>query len=138
MARRRRGRPADQPAPEQQPDQEVVSRRRRRRGQPQVDITNQAVPQPSTAALAERQFNSIIRGVKRMSADSVTGIFQSSTRRLEELGHRRNGKPITKTPEGSDQVDIGSVLTWMKEIKKDDSDAIAQLKAIQATASLRQ
>lgn len=87
------------------------------------------------AALPPNQFNNIIRLVRRGSAEQVAQIRQITFDTLKRLGAPREAeRAVAKTPAGSDQVDMGSIVSWMQNVSADDWDSIRQVIAIDATA----
>jgi len=46
---------------------------------------------------------------------------------------RDTTKAVPGAPKGSDQVDLGSVISWVKKVKVTDTVALAQLVQIDAT-----
>jgi len=88
--------------------------------------------------LPKNHFNNIIRAVKLGQINRVREIRTATFHALKRLGVERDLKyGIRKTPAGSDQVDIGSIVTWLKKITLEDSAAIKQLITIDATACKR-
>jgi hypothetical protein len=88
--------------------------------------------------LPKNHFNNIIRVVKLGEITRVREIRTATFNTLKRLGVERDLKcGIRKTPSGSDQVDIGSIVTWFKKITKEDIAAIKQLVTIDATACKR-
>lgn len=88
--------------------------------------------------LPKNQFNNIIRWINTGSVDRAISIRQASFTALKRLGVPRNeAKAVTGIPNGSDQFDSGSLVTWMQKIKPENKRAIWQLQAIDATAVKR-
>lgn len=88
--------------------------------------------------LPKPQFNNIIRVVRHGSLDNVTAVRTATFYALKRLGVARNTeKAVAKTPKGSDQVNIGSFVTWTQKLKSSDDEGVRQLVAIDATAVLR-
>jgi len=88
--------------------------------------------------LPKNHFNNVIRAIKLGEIVRVREIRTATFNTLKRLGVERDLKcGIRKTPAGSDQVDIGSIVTWLKKITADDTAAIKQLVTIDATACKR-
>jgi RAB protein geranylgeranyltransferase component A len=84
--------------------------------------------------LPQNQFNNVIRMVRRSEAERVLVLRNATFNALKALGVKRDTNMVVAgMPAGSNQVDIGSVITWVKKIKKTDTAAIAQLLQIDAT-----
>ena len=85
------------------------------------------------------QYNGVIRLLKTSSIGYVQSIRSGSQANLKRLGVARNLKAgAKKTPKGSDQVNVLSILNWMAKITPEDTNAITQLVAIDATACQRE
>ncbi len=93
---------------------------------------------PIEKHLPDNHFNTVIRVVKMSSLDVVKEIKTATFFALKRLGAKRrvvNAK--RKIPAGSDQIDIGSFITWMNKVQVGDEKAIEQIVAIDATACRR-
>ena len=99
--------------------------------------------------LLKRHFSSIIRLIKRSRLDRVEQIRHATYETLRNLGVKRDlSKVVNRTPTGSDQGDVSSILAWIKKIRepaegadkstvKDFRQAVKQVVAIDATAVAR-
>lgn len=98
-----------------------------------------AVPRnPINKALEDRHFKTVIRQVKNASMGKVKPLQTAAFNNLKRLGVKKDlSKAVKGLPNGSDQWDAGSILTWMAKINPKDDDAIVQLQAIHATCSVR-
>lgn len=58
--------------------------------------------------------------------------------RLRQLrASRDRGNVVAGVPKGSDNVDTGSIITWMSKISKNNEAALDQLTKIWATGKAR-
>ena len=93
---------------------------------------------PVVAKMPTSHFDTVIRMLKRAESDRVKQVRMASFRNLKRLGVKRDvSKAVVKLPTGSDQVDVGSVVTWMDKIKPENKSAIRQLVAMDATSVRR-
>ena len=92
-----------------------------------------------TDALTEYEFNSIIRQIKKSSEDRVAVLRTATHAALKRLKVRRAVSKAVKgpAPEGSDQSDGQSFAVWTQRLQKKDVEAVKQLVAIDATATVR-
>ncbi len=99
-------------------------------------------------AMSEQQLNNVIRVIKKESVDKTGAIGRPAHIKLMELdGDARDQglTPIVPSPEldldlipegipdGSDQFDPGSIITWINKIQLGDDESIYQLSVIDAT-----
>lgn len=83
-------------------------------------------------------FNSMIRVIRRGSADRAETLKTIAEQRLAELEIELDPSlAISTTPPGSDHFDALSFKVWAAAVTVDDEDAIEQLQSIQATAQVR-
>lgn len=88
--------------------------------------------------LPKRDFNSVIRAILTGPQSRAASFRGASFRNLKRLGIARNlSKAHVKVPEGSDQIDVGSIVTWMDNIQPEHKRSIWQLIEIDATAVSR-
>lgn len=91
--------------------------------------------------LPDTQFNDVIRMIKRSRVDNVELLVIGARARLKELKARpKPDKAVSGVPEGNNQVNVGSIVTWMNKIdrkKKGFKRSIRQLVVIEATATKR-
>ena len=93
---------------------------------------------PVEKHLPDNQFNNIIRLVKMADLERVKHIKTATFLALKRLkAKRRVVNAKRKIPKGSDQVDIGSFITWMSKVQAVDKKAIEQIVSIDATACRR-
>ncbi len=113
-----------------------------KRKAPEVKAQQQEGVEPDAkkpVELEQSKFNNVIRLVRNGSIASADQLRNAAFEQLKSLGlHRDEVQPETKTPGGSDQVDVGSVITWMGKVTKADKVAVQQLRKIRATAKARQ
>lgn len=90
------------------------------------------------AKLPKDQFFTALRLVKRSDINVVTHLRTATFQNLNRLGLERDeSKAVGNTPKGSDQVDTGSLVTWMRGIKPDERKACEQLVTLDATLVAR-
>lgn len=88
--------------------------------------------------LPRNQFRNIIRVINKSGIDLSSSIRQITYDALKRLGVKRDlTKAKSGIPRGSDQVDLGSIKTWLSKIQVSNVDAIKQLVVIDATAVVR-
>jgi hypothetical protein len=88
--------------------------------------------------LPKNQFNNVIRVLKTAPIDRVRQIRTMTFKTLKRLEVERDFTyGIIKTPKGSDQVDVGAIVTWLNKIQPGEEAAIKQLLSIDATACKR-
>lgn len=88
--------------------------------------------------LPKNQFNNVIRLLRRADIETVNTIRNVTYRKMKELGLKRDvSKAAQSTPNGSDQVDVQSLVVWINAIKPDEKRAQWQLIEIDATAVAR-
>ena len=84
------------------------------------------------------QLNNVIRLIHCAERERVEVLRTATESTLARLKVARNlRKAIGKTPAGSDQWDVGSIVAWLNKIKATDALAIQQLVAIDATVVSR-
>lgn len=90
-------------------------------------------------ALPTGQFNNIIHSIKVASPETVKQLRHATFHRLRKLGVVRDtGKAVTAAPRrGSAQLDVGTIVAWIGKVTPDETDAVAQLVAIDATLVAR-
>lgn len=85
--------------------------------------------------LTDAGFNSTIRAVRTKDIEKVNQILTLAESALERTGHKADpSKAVKSTPQGSDQLDVGTLVTWAGKIGRRDRSAVRQLIAIHATA----
>lgn len=88
--------------------------------------------------LPPNQLNNIIRFARRADASGVAQLRHVTFANLKRLGvNREPGQAIEKTPGGSDQVDVRSIVEWIEKITTDDKPSVEQLVVIDATLVAR-
>lgn len=88
--------------------------------------------------LPKNQYNNVIRLLRRADISTVLAIRNVTFVRLNEIGVKRDlSKAVEKTPNGSDQVDVQSVVQWIRSVTPDQKRAVWQLVEIDATACSR-
>lgn len=84
--------------------------------------------------LPQNQFNNIIRLIRRGDINLVMSLRNVTFTKLKSLKVARDpAKVVIKTPAGSDQVDVQSIVVWVNNVHPSDKDSVAQLVAIDAT-----
>jgi len=105
---------------------------------PVLDNSAPVEPEKVEFALPKRDFDKLIRYVKRTNSDGVAAIRTLTHQALRRLGAKRDvTKTINGIPKGSDQVDVGSIKRWLSKIEASDPTAIKQLVALDATVCHR-
>jgi hypothetical protein len=93
---------------------------------------------PSSAAMTERNFSSIIRYIKKKDLDSVEALFVALEQFVKDRKIKlRKGGAVEGVPDGSDQFDRGTFLTWLEKIDSGDGAALAQVRLFYHTAKAR-
>jgi len=88
--------------------------------------------------LPANQFNNVIRFIRRAEATSIAQLRHVTFTKLKSLGvNREPGQAVAKTPGGSDQVDVRSIVEWIEKITIDDKPSVEQLVVIDATLVAR-
>lgn len=83
-------------------------------------------------------FFNIIRLIHKLPLDHIAQIRSVTYETLKRLGVKRDlEKAVTAIPKGSSQVDVGTIVAWMRKIQAKDKRAIRQLVAIDATVCKR-
>ncbi len=92
-----------------------------------------------SVVLIKYHFDSMIRQIKQNSVDRVAVLRTATYEALKGLGAKRDlTKAVTgPAPKGSDQGDIQTFIVWTKKIVVGDVEAVVQLIAIDATATVR-
>ena len=93
---------------------------------------------PVQVELNPQQFNHVIRQIKNAAIDRAKLIRTATHSTLKRLKVKRDvSKAVKGIPKGSDQGNVGTILTWLERIGPTDKKAIRQLVAIDATAVAR-
>ena len=93
---------------------------------------------PREFKLPPKHMDNVIRLIKKVSLDHVKNLRTASYNNLKRLELKRDGRLARrKIPAGSDQFDLGSIITWMNQIPKTDKKAVRQLLVIDATCCRR-
>lgn len=110
---------------------------------PQVEpvLDNSAVNEDPTLEvskvikhLPDNQFGTVIRFVKTSTLDEVECLRLPVIRKLQEVDATRDmALARSRMPRGSDQIDVGSILTWISKIQEGDVESVNQLLIIDAT-----
>jgi hypothetical protein len=96
------------------------------------------MPDQFNVELLPGGLNTIIRLIHRAGTEQVLVLQAATLNTLQRLKVKRDiSKAVAKTPEGSDQIDLGSVIVWLNKIERKDAAAIAQLVVIDATCVAR-
>jgi len=93
---------------------------------------------PREFTLPTKHMDNVIRLLNTASLDHVKHLRTATWNNLKRLELKRDIRVARKkVPKGSDQFDLGSIITWMYNISKTDKKAIKQLLVIDATACRR-
>lgn len=91
-----------------------------------------------SVALNDDDFATYVRQIKMATLASALGIKAAFDANLKRLRLRvRNTPPVSGIPDGSDQVDGGTLVAWAASITKADAEAKQQLVQLAATANAR-
>ena len=95
-------------------------------------------PKNRVRSLGGPQFNRVIRVAKLADIDQVRQLRTATFTTLKELKVKRDlSKAVVGVPKGSDQVNSGDVLRWLRQVPSDDAAAVAQVVALDATLQNR-
>lgn len=88
--------------------------------------------------LSRSDFNSFIRFIRNGSVESIKQVRTETFNALKRLGVKRDlTKAPTKTPNGSDQSDVGTLIKFLRGIEPTSETAIIQLIVLDAAACQR-
>lgn len=88
--------------------------------------------------LPQKQYDTVIRIVRRADIDLVNQLRHVTHAKLKALGVARDlDKAVESTPSGSDQIDMQSIFKWINAIENGHKRSVWQLIAIDATAVKR-
>lgn len=88
--------------------------------------------------LQDSHFQNVLRWVRTIGIGRVKQIKSATFRTLKRLGVKRDvTKAVGGIPNGSDQFDLGSFLTWLDKVKVENKEAVAQVVVVDATAHKR-
>ena len=91
---------------------------------------------PVQIELPDNQFDTVIRNIKQMSIDNVNFLRYHTFHTLKRLRVKRDlTKAVAGIPDGSDHLNMQSIVVWMNKIaaKTDQTKkAIAQIVSIDA------
>ena len=91
-----------------------------------------------TVVLNDGDFNTYVRMIKSATLASALGVKAALDVNLGRLRLRIRGAiPAPGIPDGSDQIDIGTLVAWAGQIKKHDTAAKTQLVILAATVNAR-
>jgi len=80
------------------------------------------------------KFNNVIRGVRLGSAEKAKTVRQATYDTLRRLGVKRNlSKARKSTPNGSDHLDVGTLVSWLDSLSPKDKKAVRQAVILDAT-----
>jgi hypothetical protein len=93
---------------------------------------------PVETKLPKNQYNNTIRFVKNAPLERVKALKTATYNSLKRLGVKRDERRAKrKTPAGSDQGDVMSIVTWMDRVGPGDKAAVKQIVEIDATCCRR-
>lgn len=107
------------------------------RKKPQTDFVEDSSAADDTV-LAEKElqkghFNNVLRFVKSAPLESVRPVRTETYNALKRLQVSRDfSKAKSGIPKGSDQVDVGTLVKWLRSIEKPNEKAIEQLVILDA------
>ena len=88
--------------------------------------------------LQDSHFQTVLRWVRTIGIGRVKQIRSATFHTLRRLSVKRDmTKAVGGIPNGSDQFDLGSFLTWLDKVKVENEEAVAQIVAVDATAHRR-
>jgi hypothetical protein len=88
--------------------------------------------------LPANQLNNFVRMLFRADTERVMVLRNATFLALRRLGVKRDqSKAVSKIPDGTDQIDLGSAITWMDGIVPEDTVAVSQIVVLDATAVFR-
>jgi len=102
-----------------------------------------AVPVPVAGSrikeLSAGSFDTLIRQIKMLAAGSVESLLLAIEATMRRLRLRPDSSKAVggAPPDGSDQFDLRSFITWTEKITKRDAAAKQQLVAFHATCKAR-
>lgn len=77
--------------------------------------------------------------IRTAGLDRVEQVRIAVERNMKRLGVKvGRTKPVEETPDGSDQVDVMSMVVWADSIESNDRKAKRQLAKLAATLGVRQ
>lgn len=93
---------------------------------------------PIQKELPANQLNNFVRMLFRADTERVMVLRNATFLALRRLGVKRDlSKAVGKMPDGTDQIDLGSAITWMDGIMSEDTIAASQVVVLDATAVSR-
>lgn len=93
---------------------------------------------PIQLKMPDNHFRNVIRAIRTANLDRIKPLEGVVKEAMKRLSQKRSMKMAwKKTPEGSDQLDIGSLIAWVNKIQPANKPAIAQLVSIDATLARR-
>lgn len=91
-----------------------------------------------TVVLNDADFGTFVRMVKNASFSDVLGMKAAVDANLKRLKVRARGvAPVAGMPAGSNQCDVGSMVSWAASVTKADQPAKDQLLKLAATINAR-
>lgn len=88
--------------------------------------------------MPKRHFWSVIRVVKNGSITNAVQLRAVTWETLKRLGAKRDlTKAVKGVPKGSDQVNIGAIVEWLRRVPATDADAVKQVVQLDATCTVR-
>lgn len=90
------------------------------------------------SAMTEQSVNNVIRMILNGRTSDAEQIRNATYNALRRIGAKRDKtKAVSSAPDGSDQVDVRSVVVWAGNVQSGYKKAIRQLVTIDATAVSR-
>ena len=101
-------------------------------------VLNEESQMPLEFALPKHHMDNLIRFIKKSPLERVLQIKQHTWNTLKRLELKRDVRLARKkVPKGSDQGDVGSVITWLNRVPKTDEKACRQVRVVDATCCRR-
>ena len=90
------------------------------------------------SALSTQDFNNVIREIKNKGVSFPQQLVVVTQTAMSALGVSRDlTQNVSGIPAGEDEIDEGSIYSWINNIQVGDSASITQLTQIDATAQTR-
>ena len=108
--------------------------------EPQMDSSQADTTEKWEHHLSKNEFNNVIRFIKNAPIVSINQLRTETWNNMKRLQVKRNlAKAPSGVPKGSDQVDIGTLITHLRSIQptKSNEKAVEQLIAIDAALCKR-
>ena len=88
-------------------------------------------------ALSDQDFDHYVRFLKKSSLDKIEAAGHALEKAIKDLKVKRSKKTPPGIPEGSDQVDCGTLIRWIESIQSEHTKAVDQLIVLDAVVCQR-